>query len=387
MADKNNRSAESVIRMEHGLESTDTPQNRNEREPVKVYGRPNAKGYENLRNPMKLGTQGGINCEATKSADGHSGKASHIFSFEDGHPESDVAVCSAHLPKLIKGSIRKGELNFNHRPIESTDVAPLKALRAIHSREVIEPYESMLSSKGVSKADSGIGIGADAERPGKGGPHGKKIQVDLNKKDHVSEVIETAQTHGGHPPLKATGGHYDEKGRVYTFPKKSGPRGVAKPKPSKENPEVTEEEIAKMPPAFAAISRQTKAERKAAGIPVTGIVARGLSKTNNRTSIGSVVNRATPVKNTVSGFESFVNKRIGKQEHVASKEAEASTEAKRLRSIEAKKSEHQGVKRASRSNEFGTGRVADPSAQVTKGGTVSGVNTDIEALTRKLLGE
>lgn len=371
MANEIKRSAESVIRGEQGLESTDKPQNKNEREPVKLYGRPNAKGNENLRNPMKLGIKSTMGCEASApGGSGHSGDATHIFSFDSGHPESDIAVCSAHLPKLIRGSIKKGELNFNHRPIEANDVAPLKALRAVHTREVIEPYEHFLSSKGISKADSGIGIGADAQHPGKGGPHGKKVMATA-KEDHVATAIEEAKAQGGHRPLKATGGHVDEKGRVYTFPKKTteltGPR---KPKAPKENPEVTEEEISRMPAAFAAISRQTKAERAAAGIPVTGNIARGFSKINNRSSVGSVVNQAVPVRKAKSGLDTFAEKRGAKQDYTSNKEAAGAQEAKRLRRIEAKKSEFQGVK-SMRSSEFHSGMSPD----------------ELEAAANKLLGE
>ncbi len=381
-----------------------------ERSPVKVYGRPNATGNEELRNPMKLGTKSGMYCQAAdRGSRGHSGDATHVFSVHPDYPESDVAVCQAHLPKLISNAITEGNTKFSHRAITPHDVAPLKALAAIHSKEHIAPYENMLRATGATGAEARIGKGADAEKPGQGGKRYKGHLEEVTSRrtpeqqdKMLSDALETVRVHGGRTPkVEPTASpipappKFDERGRIYTFPKKTGPRTTPKEAPAKENPSVSKEEISKMPVHLAAVARTIAAERKSKGIPATGTPIQGGFKPGakrdekNRpiaVSAPKIINKAVPLVKSPDALESFIERRASKQATTSASETAASTESKRLRGIEAKKSEHQGVKPISRSAEF-TGGTTAPAAKITKGGTMSGTNPDIEAQIKKLLGE
>ena len=266
---------------------------------------------KHIKNPLIRKT-GHLDCEYSHpGASGHNGPATHFFNGE--------AVCGKHLERLQEAAVRKNDFPVV-KPIKQGDVEAHKFLRASQRLEVRTAVERLLYSKGMRGEDA---IVARKTVP-LGGTTSATTALDEAKSRRtpdeqasiLEKQLELVRKHGGHVPLNEGGEPnpspeqnkeehpelYDEKGRIYRFPKKS-PTG----------PRVTKEDDNWDP-----------------GQP--GITPRGFSKTANR-AISVPLTAIDKEKST--GTESFSLDRSIRQREEGEREAALESHAEKMRKRQA----------------------------------------------------
>jgi hypothetical protein len=352
------------------------------------------------------GVQKDLNCEATESADGHSGPATHLIRMPGERSDQISAVCSVHHARLFTNAMERGGTDVASRRIHPDDVQPHILLRGKQSLDMRTHHEAYLHSKGLTGEDALVD--RKDESLGKGGGKGTTHAEELNlrrpgQRDNVVEsALDHVKTHGGHNPPPTAAPTIDFDGEQLTLgesyakvaslrrktepdldPKRPGntenyymagvknqdgtsesaptstrrlglnkagvpnPKGGRKPTPPKETwdtsnerkPGFTEEEMTRNPEF-----RKSMEERAAAGIPVTGLQARGKSKTNNKAlKVTMAQLPITPYPTEPVGalddsaMIKFANKSQKRSTDRSLEEIELNTEADRLRRIEARK--------------------------------------------------
>jgi hypothetical protein len=285
-----------------------------------------------------------IDCEATESADGHSGPATHFIRMPGERSDQVEAVCAVHHTRLTTNALEKGGYDVSSRRIRPDDVQPHLFHRAKQDRLVRTALETPLSSAGLTGEDAIFN--RKSEELGKGGGKRTTHIEELKKRttpEHAHSVVESAldhvRTHGGHnPPASAaptidfdgedltlgesyakvaslrrksepdldpkkpgnTKNYYmagvvdlDGKEGVPTSTRRFGINKTGAPNPKggrkKNAPTYDYDTSNQYKPGFTEEEkkrnpefRKSEEERRAAGIPVGGIQPRGLSKKNNK---------------------------------------------------------------------------------------------------------
>jgi hypothetical protein len=331
-----------------------------------------------------------LNCEATHaSGSGHSGPATHFVQLEGEQEHQQTPVCDAHLGKIIENSLSRGEYGVSKKRIHPEDVAKHLAFKGIQEREKRTYLESYLYSKGM-RGEEAL-VGRTNEELGKGGGKGASALEEAKSRRSPEErastlerALEKVRTHGGHnipsestPTVNVDGKDMslaDSYSRVASLRRKTEPerynlQGVRSPEgkaetlptptrvydlnkmgapntrggrkkaiktetwdTSNENlPGYTEAEMEANPEL-----RKSHEERKAAGIPVTGIQPRGFSRNNNK-RVEVTLTGLSKEAPEVSAIERYAAGRESRVTDTALEDIQSSAEAQRLRDIEGKK--------------------------------------------------
>jgi hypothetical protein len=285
-----------------------------------------------------------IDCEATESADGHSGPATHLIRMPGERSDQVEAVCAVHHARLITNSLEQGGYDVSSRRLQPEDVQEHLFHRGKQKRLVRTALEAPLHAAGLRGEDAIVN--REGEDLGKGGGRATTHIEELKARrtpEHAHSVVEAAldrvRTHGGHnpPPTAAPTVDFDGEdltlgdsyGKVASLRRKTEPpipgarpgntenyymagvidengkegiptstrrfglskKGVPNPKGGRTKKVSTEtwDTSNQYKPGFTEEEkknnpafRKSEEERAAAGIPVGGIKPRGFSKTNNR---------------------------------------------------------------------------------------------------------
>lgn len=379
------------------LPSTVTPKQKSPRKMVEHTSAGSYADTEDLLDPIRrseyhpeLGVHGlrtHIKCEATESADGHSGPATHFMQMPGEGEDQREAVCAVHQARITQKALEMGHYDIKSVRIHPEDVQKHLAYRGIQRREVRTYMEGALYGQGM-RGDDALFDRKDPEL-GKGGGRRTTAIEELQQRrtpeesaDIVERALSHARSHGGRVPSTAPTIEVDGEdmtlGESYAHvaalrrqaePENYSPAGVMSPEGKMESPPTltrkfefnkagtpnrrggrkknnprysydtsnenlpgyTEEEM-KANPAL----RASQEERLASGIPLEGIKPRGFSKTNNR-AIKVTLTGMKQEAPEVGIIERFETKRSAKKLKQRAAEVDLNTEAERLRKIEAKK--------------------------------------------------
>jgi hypothetical protein len=325
-----------------------------------------------------------IDCEATESADGHSGPATHFIQMPGEGEDQREAVCAVHHARLTQKALELGHYDISSSRIHPDDVQKHLALRGIQEREKRTYMERNLVHQGLSGEDALFD--RTSEELGKGGGSGASHieevmarRTESQRTDTLARALERARESGGRatptPTVDVDGKdmtlgesnayvaslrHKTEPENYYLAGIKSpdgstetvgkptrrfelnkagvpNPKGGRKKKDrsvpydtsNQDKPGYTEEEMDANPDL-----RKSQEARLASGIPLGGIKPRGFSKTHNRAIKVTLTGMAQEAPE-VGIIESFAAKRQARQDKEATTELALNTEAERLRSIEA----------------------------------------------------
>jgi hypothetical protein len=337
-----------------------------------------------------------IDCEATESADGHSGPATHFIQMPGEREDQREAVCAVHHARLTQKALELGQYDISSSRIHPDDVQKHLALRGIQEREKRTYMERNLVHQGLSGEDALFD--RTSEELGKGGGSGATHMEEVNarrtesqKTDTLARALERAREAGGRatptPKVDVDGRDMDlgesnaylsslrrkadpvipgaRKGNTENYymagvkspdgSTESAPRstrrfginkaGAPNPKggrkkkdrsvpwdTSNENLPGYTEAEMQANPAL----RASQEARLASGVPLEGIKPRGFSKTHNKAIKVTLTGMAQEAPE-VGIIESFVNKRQARQDRAATETMSLNAEAERLRKIEASK--------------------------------------------------
>lgn len=351
-----------------------------------------------------------IDCEATESADGHSGPATHFIQMPGEREDQREAVCAVHHARLTQNALERGHYDISSSRIHPDDVQKHLAFRGIQQREKRTFMERNLVHQGLSGEDALFD--RTSEELGKGGGSGTTHMEEVmsrtteaQRTDALARALARAEEQGGRhstPTVDVDGRDMDlgesnaylsslrrkadpvipgaRKGNTENYymagvknPEgtteglptstrrfglnKAGapnPKGGRKKKDrsvswdtSNENlPGYTEAEMQANPAL-----RASQEARLASGVPLEGIKPRGFSKTHNKAIKVTLTGMAQEAPE-VGIIESFVNKRQARQDRAATSTMALNAEAERLRNIEASRS----ADRESRSAAFKVSR-------------------------------
>jgi hypothetical protein len=347
-----------------------------------------------------------IDCEATESADGHSGPATHFIQMPGEGEDQREAVCAVHHARLTQKALELGHYDISSSRIHADDVQKHLALRGIQEREKRTYMERNLVHQGLSGEDALFD--RTSEELGKGGgsrsshlEEVKSRRTESERTDALARALAGAEERGGRhstPTIDVDGVDMDlgesnaylsslrrkadpkvpgaRKGNTENYymagikspdgTQETAPRstrrlginkaGVPNPKggrkkntptydydtSNQDKPGYTEEEMNANPEL-----RKSQEARLASGIPLGGIKPRGFSKTHNKAIKVTLTGMAQEAPE-VGIIESFAAKRQARQSRETTTEMALNTEAERLRSIEATKN----ASRESRSAAF-----------------------------------
>lgn len=336
-----------------------------------------------------------VDCEATESADGHSGPATHFIQMPGEREDQREAVCAVHHARLTQKALELGQYDISSSRIHPDDVQKHLALRGIQEREKRTYMERNLVHQGLSGEDALFD--RTSEELGKGGGSGTthmeevmSRRTEAQKTDALARALARAEEQGGRhstPTVDVDGRDMDlgesnaylsslrrkadpvipgaRKGNTENYymagvkspdgSTESAPRstrrfginkaGAPNPKggrkkkdrsvpwdTSNENlPGYTEAEMDANPEL-----RKSQEARLASGVPLEGIKPRGFSKTHNKAIKVTLTGMAQEAPE-VGVIESFVNRRQARQDREATETMALNTEAERLRSVEAKR--------------------------------------------------
>lgn len=327
-----------------------------------------------------------VDCEATESADGHSGPATHFIQMPGEREDQREAVCAVHHARLTQKALELGQYDISSSRIHPDDVQKHLALRGIQEREKRTYMERNLVHQGLSGEDALFD--RTSEELGKGGGSGathmeevKARRTEAQRTDTLARALERARESGGRatptPKVDVEGVDMDlgeSNAYVASLRRKTEPEnyykagvknpegtqegvptltrrfnlnkaGTPNPKggrkkkdrsvswdPSNENlPGYTEAEMDANPEL-----RKSQEARLASGIPLEGIKPRGFSKTHNKAIKVTLTGMAQEAPE-VGAIESFVSRRQARQDRQATETMALNTEAERLRSVEAKR--------------------------------------------------
>jgi hypothetical protein len=150
-----------------------------------------------------------IDCEATASADGHSGPATHLIRMPGERSDQVEAVCAVHHSRLMTNALEKGGYDVASRRITPSDVEPHNFHRAQQSRLIRTEVERGLYKKGMEGDD--LLVNRSSQELGKGGGKRTTHIEELKARrtpEYAHSVVESAlervRAHGGHnPPASA----------------------------------------------------------------------------------------------------------------------------------------------------------------------------------------
>jgi hypothetical protein len=336
-----------------------------------------------------------VDCEATESADGHSGPATHFIQMPGEREDQREAVCAVHHARLTQKALELGQYDISSSRIHPDDVQKHLALRGIQEREKRTYMERNLVHQGLSGEDALFD--RTSEELGKGGGSGTthmeevmSRRTEAHRTDALARALARAEEQGGRhstPTVDVDGRDMDlgesnaylsslrrkadpvipgaRKGNTENYYmagvkspdgstesaptstrrfgiNKAGapnPKGGRKKKDrsvpwdtSNENlPGYTEAEMDANPEL-----RKSQEARLASGVPLEGIKPRGFSKTHNKAIKVTLTGMAQEAPE-VGVIESFVNRRQARQDKEATETMALNTEAERLRSVEAKR--------------------------------------------------
>jgi len=336
-----------------------------------------------------------VDCEATESADGHSGPATHFIQMPGEREDQREAVCAVHHARLTQKALELGQYDISSSRIHPDDVQKHLALRGIQEREKRTYMERNLVHQGLSGEDALFD--RTSEELGKGGGSGTthmeevmSRRTEAHRTDALARALARAEEQGGRhstPTVDVDGRDMDlgesnaylsslrrkadpvipgaRKGNTENYYmagvkspdgstesaptstrrfgiNKAGapnPKGGRKKKDrsvpwdtSNENlPGYTEAEMDANPEL-----RRSQEARLASGVPLEGIKPRGFSKTHNKAIKVTLTGMAQEAPE-VGVIESFVNRRQARQDRESTETMALNTEAERLRSVEAKR--------------------------------------------------
>jgi hypothetical protein len=336
-----------------------------------------------------------VDCEATESADGHSGPATHFIQMPGEREDQREAVCAVHHARLTQKALELGQYDISSSRIHPDDVQKHLALRGIQEREKRTYMERNLVHQGLSGEDALFD--RTSEELGKGGGSGTthmeevmSRRTEAHRTDALARALARAEEQGGRhstPTVDVDGRDMDlgesnaylsslrrkadpvipgaRKGNTENYYmagvkspdgstesaptstrrfgiNKAGapnPKGGRKKKDrsvpwdtSNENlPGYTEAEMDANPEL-----RKSQEARLASGVPLEGIKPRGFSKTHNKAIKVTLTGMAQEAPE-VGVIESFVNRRQARQDRESTETMALNTEAERLRSVEAKR--------------------------------------------------
>ena len=146
-----------------------------------------------------------IDCEATASADGHSGAATHLIRMPGERSDQVEAVCAVHHARLMTSALEKGGYDVASRRIRPSDVEPHNFHRAQQTRLVRTAAERELYKKGMTGED--LLVGRSTEELGKGGgrgtTHAEEVKLRRTPEQRATALdmaLEKVKIHGGHTP-------------------------------------------------------------------------------------------------------------------------------------------------------------------------------------------
>jgi hypothetical protein len=150
-----------------------------------------------------------IDCEATESADGHEGPASHLIRMPGDRSDQVMAVCAVHHTRLTTNALERGEYDVASRRINPEDVELHHFHRAQQYRLQRTEIERGFHSIGM-KGDE-ILYARSTEELGKGGgkasTHFEEVMARTTPQFRASTLesaLEKVRAHGGHnPPASA----------------------------------------------------------------------------------------------------------------------------------------------------------------------------------------
>jgi hypothetical protein len=150
-----------------------------------------------------------IDCEATSSADGHSGPATHLIRMPGERSDQVEAVCAVHHSRLVTNALERGGYDVSSRRITPSDVEPHNFHRAQQSRLIRTEVERGLYKKGMEGDD--LLVNRSSQELGKGGGKRTTHIEELKSRrtpEYAHSVVESAlervRAHGGHnPPASA----------------------------------------------------------------------------------------------------------------------------------------------------------------------------------------
>jgi hypothetical protein len=151
-----------------------------------------------------------IDCEATTSAMGHSGPATHLIRMPGERSDQVEAVCALHHSRLMNSALEKGGYDVASRRITPSDVEPHNFHRAQQDRLVRTAVERGFYEKGMKGED--LLYGRSSEELGKGGGKGATHFEEVmsrttpEKREYdLQTALEHVRAHGGHnPPASAS---------------------------------------------------------------------------------------------------------------------------------------------------------------------------------------
>jgi hypothetical protein len=150
-----------------------------------------------------------IDCEATSSADGHSGPATHLIRMPGERSDQVEAVCAIHHTRLVTNALERGGYDVASRRIQPEDVEPHNFHRAQQNRLMRTGVERGFYEKGMKGED--LLYGRSSEELGKGGGKGSThfeevmARTTPEKREYdLQTALEHVRAHGGHnPPASA----------------------------------------------------------------------------------------------------------------------------------------------------------------------------------------
>jgi hypothetical protein len=327
-----------------------------------------------------------IDCEATESADGHSGPATHFIQMPGEREDQREAVCAVHHARLTQNALERGHYDISSSRIHPDDVQKHLALRGIQEREKRTFMERNLVHQGLSGEDALFD--RTSEELGKGGGSGathmeevKARRTESQRTDTLARALERARESGGRatptPKVDVDGTDMDlgeSNAYLASLRRKTEPENYYKA--GVKNPEGTQEGVPTLTRRFnlnkagtpnpkggrkkkdRSVSwdtsnenlpgyteaemdanpelRKSQEARLASGIPLEGIKPRGFSKTHNKAIKVTLTGMAQEAPE-VGVIESFVSRRQARQDRQATETMALNTEAERLRSVEAKR--------------------------------------------------
>jgi hypothetical protein len=163
-----------------------------------------------------------IDCEATSSADGHSGPATHLIRMPGERSDQVEAVCAVHHSRLMTNALEKGGYDVASRRITPSDVEPHNFHRAKQARLIRTEVERGLYKKGMEGDD--LLVNRSSKELGKGGGKRTTHIEELKARrtpEYAHSVVESAlervRAHGGHNPPASAAPTIDFNGEDVTL--------------------------------------------------------------------------------------------------------------------------------------------------------------------------
>jgi hypothetical protein len=163
------------------------------------------------RSNLKMhGVKQHVDCEATASADGHSGPATHLIRMPGERSDQVEAVCAIHHTRLVTNALERGGYDVASRRLQPEDVEPHNLHRAQQNRLMRTGVERGFYEKGMKGED--LLYGRSSEELGKGGGKGSTHFEEVmsrttpeHRANSLEAALEHVRTHGGHnPPVSAS---------------------------------------------------------------------------------------------------------------------------------------------------------------------------------------